>query len=353
MEAEAVERQENPFGSAPIAAAPTGTIAQAAVHREVAEVQAAMVIAKRFPRDAIQAMDRILLACTRPTLAEAALYQYSRGGQDIAGASIRLAEQLARDWGNIVCGVTELARQDGHSECLSYAWDLETNFRDEKRFTVRHWRDTRQGGYRIKDERDIYELIANMGARRKRACILAVIPADVQEAAVKQCESTMKAKIEITPEFVQSVIESFADFGVTKEMLEKRIQRRIDTMTPALAVQLKKIHNSLKDGMSTAAEWFEQPAGDPAEPESKTGTAGVKEALKKRQAAAADAKAPIADTVDGKNVIDYIAALDEYGTEVDIGDYVDKRVPEAVRTDDRFTKAVAARLAAIKGKARK
>lgn len=284
METETVDRPVNPFGSAPIAAAPTGVIAAAAVQREVAEVQAAMVIAKRFPRDPIQAMDRIMNACTRPTLAEAALYQYSRGGQDIAGASIRLAEQLARDWGNIVCGVTELARQDGHSECLSYAWDLETNFRDEKRFTVRHWRDTKKGGYRITDERDVYELIANMGARRKRACILAVIPGDVQETAVRQCEATMKAKIEITPEFIQSVIDGFEPFGVMKEHLEKRIQRRIDTMTPGLAVQLKKIHNSLKDGMSVAADWFEiEAAAEPADGEPKTGTAGVKDALRKQR----------------------------------------------------------------------
>jgi hypothetical protein len=40
-------------------------------------------------------------------------------------------------------------------------------------------------------------------------------------------------------------------------MIEKRIQRRLDAMTPALMVQLGKVYNSLKDGMSTIADWFE------------------------------------------------------------------------------------------------
>lgn len=257
------EQQINPFANAPVVAKQSGTIAEAAVQREVAEVQAAMVIAKRFPRDQIVAMDKILQACTRPSLAESALYQYSRGGSDITGPSIRLAEVMAQGWGNVLCGVTELGRHEGRSECLSYAWDLETNFRDDKRFSVRHWRDTKKGGYAITDERDVYELIANMGARRKRACILTVIPGDVVEAAIRQCEVTMKTKIQITPDFITGLIATFATHGVTKEHIEKRIQRRIDSITPALAAQLKKIHNSLKDGMSTPADWFEVAASEP------------------------------------------------------------------------------------------
>ncbi len=78
-------------------------------------------------------------------------------------------------------------------------------------------------------------------------------------------------------------------------------------------------------------------------------TGGAEEA----KPADSDAPAPVADTVDGRTVVDYIAALDEYGTETDISDYAEKRVPEAVRADERFTKAVQARLAAIKGKAKK
>ena len=43
----------------------------------------------------LEAMDKILQACTRPSLAEGALYSYSRGGSEITGPSIRLAEVAA------------------------------------------------------------------------------------------------------------------------------------------------------------------------------------------------------------------------------------------------------------------
>lgn len=279
-------RVDNPFASEPIVAAPTGGIAQALVQREVAEVQAAMVIAQKFPRDPKASMDRILLECSRIGLAEKAEYQYVRGGADVRGPSIRLAEVLARQWGNMLTGVTELSRKNGVSEALAYAWDLETNYRDEKRFQVRHWRDTRGGGYAITDERDIYELIANMGARRKRACILAVIPGDAQEAALKQCDVTLKTQIEITPERIKSMIAKFEKFGVTQGLIEKRIQRRAESITAALMVSLGRIYNSLTDGMSQPEDWFDiAPASDAGEhgEEPETKTDSVKNRMRNRQ----------------------------------------------------------------------
>ena len=44
--------------------------------------------------------------------------------------------------------------------------------------------------YAITDDRDIYELEANMSARRIRACILQMIPGDVTDAAVAACRKT-------------------------------------------------------------------------------------------------------------------------------------------------------------------
>jgi hypothetical protein len=271
----------NPFVVTP--AVPATAATTALVQREVAEVQAAMVVAQRFPRDPVRAMDRILAACTRETLAQEAMYQYARGGTDIEGASIRLVEEIARNWGNILCGVTEIERRGSYSECLAFAWDLETNFRDEKRFQVKHWRDRKHGGgYVVTDERDIYEVIANQGARRKRACLLAVIPADVSDAAIEQCKQTLTTKVQITPARIESLVKTFEKLGVTRAMIEKRIQRRVETITPALMVNLSKVYNSLKDGMSTASEWFEIEETKGADEPVGVGVEGAKAALRKR-----------------------------------------------------------------------
>lgn len=260
------QTDRNPFGSPRLAVAGGAAAAEAAAAREVAEVTAMMMMARRFPRDEKGALDRILTACTRGTLAEDSVYQYARGGSDVSGPSIRLAEVVAQNWGNIDCGVKELSRHEGYSEVMAYAIDLETGFRDAKLFQVRHWRDTRQGGYAAKDERDVYEIIANQGARRKRACILAVIPADIVDEAVRQCEITVRTTVEINAESIKDLVATFAKIGVTKAQIEKRIQRGIESITPALWVQLRRIFGSVRDGMSDITDWFEPEEAAAAEP---------------------------------------------------------------------------------------
>lgn len=278
-----VARVDNPFGPAPIAAAP-GASAGALMQREAQDIQVAMMIARRFPRDVIAAGDKIINAFTRPTLCEDALYAYSKGGQEVSGLSIRAAEVLAQNWGNIRTGVQELSRTTGQSEFRAFAQDLETGFMDEKFFFVRHWVDTKKGGRAAADEREIYEIGANLGSRRKRACILAVIPKDVQEMAERQIDMTLKTKAEVTSDAIKALLEAFGKYNVSKEMIEKRIQRRIESMLPAQLIAMRRIYASLKDGMSTAEEWFEMsPSPEGGDPAGQTQTDAAKQALKAKQ----------------------------------------------------------------------
>lgn len=262
--AQAGNRVANPFQMGAAGATTGGALVSIEQQKGIAEVQARMIIARANPRDPMRAMQNILNDCTREKLAEGALYQYARGGSAISGPSIRLAEVLSQRWGNIACGVKEISRDGGYSECVAYAWDLETGFFDEKQFQVRHWRDTKQGGHPITDERELYELVANLGARRKRACLLTVIPGDVVEAAVEQCELTLKTSADTSPEALKRIADAFAAFGVTQEQLEKRCQCRLEAIRAAQVVQLRKIYASLKDGMSAPADWFEGGASSAA-----------------------------------------------------------------------------------------
>ncbi len=252
-------------------------IANTDQQRAVAEVQAAMMIARMNPRDPIAAVDRILNACTRPTLANAAVYNYSRGGSDISGPSIRLAEAMAQSWGNMQFGIRELDQSGGSSTVQAFAWDVETNTRREVTFQVPHVRHTRAGTKKLEDPRDVYEMVANQGSRRLRACILAVIPGDVTEAAVAQCETTMHASADISPEGVAKLLQAFSAYGVTKAHIEKRIRRRVDAIQPAQVVSLRKIYASLKDGMSAAADWFDAAEEQGETQQSADRTAALKE----------------------------------------------------------------------------
>lgn len=255
-----------------------GALAATDGHRAVAEVQGAMMIARANPRDQVQAMDRILNACTRQTLAESAIYSYSRGGADVTGPSIRLAEAMAQAWGNMQFGLRELSQAHGESTVQAYAWDVETNTRKEVTFTVPHVRHTRNGVRRLEDPRDVYELVANQGSRRLRACILAVIPGDVTEAAVRQCEITQTSSADTSPEAVKRMVDAFAKLGVTREHIEARIQRRLDAIRPAQVVDLRRVYTSISDGMSAPGDWF--PVAPDAAPPATSATQAVKERLR-------------------------------------------------------------------------
>ncbi|EAA0298292.1 TPA_asm: hypothetical protein GYP99_11690 [Listeria monocytogenes] len=238
-----------------------GVMAHATASREMEEVKGQIFMAQNFPRNQYQAEIRILEACKRLRLAETAIYQYPRGGQKVIGPSIRLAEVLAQNWGNISFGVKELERNDHESTAMAYAWDAETNTRTEKIFTVPHKRTTKKGTQMVTDERDIYELVANMGSRRLRACLLSVIPGDIVEAAMQQCNETLRNGGGEKPlkDRVGAMLTYLKEqFGVTQSQVEKRFGYKTDSFTEYDLVQTKNIINSIKDGMSKIEDWFDK-----------------------------------------------------------------------------------------------
>lgn len=259
-----------------------GALVQQESQRAIAEVQASMILARQFPRNEQDCLDRMMIAFQRQGLAEQALYSYSRGGTEITGPSIRAAEAIAQAWGNMQFGVRELSQSHGESTVEAFAWDVQTNTRQVKVFQVKHERSKRSGNVRLTDPRDIYELVANQGARRLRACILGVIPGDIIEAVVEQTDKTLKSKADTSPEALKKLSDAFASFGVSQEMIEKKIQRRMESITPAQIVSMRKIYNSLKDGMSKPADWFED-IKEPSGSKAAATVANINEALQGRE----------------------------------------------------------------------
>lgn len=315
-------------------------MAEAVSTRETAQIQAQMVIAQKCRRNELAAIERIMNDCRRPGLAEKAVYTYARGGTDISGPSIHLAKAIAKRWGNMMSGIVELEQRRGESVCEAYALDLETNYKESKIFTVPHVRYTKRGTTRLEDPRDIYELVANNGSRRERACILSVIPGDVVEDAVEECIKTMKTHADTSPENVKKMLDMFHEkYGVTKTQIEKRIQRRIDAITPAQMVNLRNIYNSLKDGMSSPEEWFEPEVSETTAAAPKTGAEKAAAAL--NAATAKTAAAPAAD-----DLSDYAqmigAAISKSGAPVTVQGVMDfiRKQRLAVTMDSDFAQIV-------------
>ncbi|MGE7988926.1 hypothetical protein [Lysinibacillus fusiformis] len=237
---------------------PQGVLAQASSSREMEEVKGQIFMAKQFPRNVFQAEQRVLDTCKRPALAQVAMYQYPRGGQRVTGPSIRLAEAIAQNWGNLSYGIQELEQREGESVAKAFCWDLETNVRQEKVFTVKHSMKAKGSIKKLEDPRDIYEKVANDGARRLRSCILGVIPGDIIDKAIVQCNETLAGNSQgPLKDRIANALRSYKEnHRVTQEMIEAKFGYNADSFTEYDYVELINIFNSLRDGLSKVDDWF-------------------------------------------------------------------------------------------------
>jgi hypothetical protein len=249
--------------------------------RAVAEVQAAVVVARQNPRSVERALSEMRETFRHKALAERSFYAYTRAGQNIVGPSIHLARELARVWENIQYGINELRRDDvkGESEMIAWAWDLQANIRSSTTFIVKHARDTKQGRKPITELRDVYENNANNGARRVREMILAVVPSWFSDEAKELARKTLADGGSIPlPARRANTIKAFSAFGVTETQLVGRFGPVEDWGDVQLA-NMAILGRSLRDRETTVEEAFpretervtradlgapEPPAGAPA-----------------------------------------------------------------------------------------
>lgn len=143
------------------AIADQGGLVAVEMTKAIQEVQAKVISAKRFPRDMVRARARIMEECKSLTLAEDAEWKFPRGGEVLSGPSIRIAEVVVRNYGNMTFGVRELERRNGSSLAQAFCWDLEMNVSSEKDFEVPHEMKAYGKIKKLTDPRDIYELVAN------------------------------------------------------------------------------------------------------------------------------------------------------------------------------------------------
>ncbi len=251
----------NPFGDA----ATDERLAPGAVaiesERAIAEVKAAIAMARMYPRNKHAAMEKILETCRRIDFAKTALYRYPRGSQQVEGLTIRAAEVIANAWGNISAGLFELSQAEGESEWMARAWDLETNTGYQRSFRFKHERHTGNGVQKLKDPRDIYELGANYGQRRLRALILEVIDQDVIAAATAQVKATVAASVtgkggKTLPEKRDELVKQFGLVNIKVKSLETYLEHSIADMTPEEYADLGTIFVALKEGHGNAHDYF-------------------------------------------------------------------------------------------------
>lgn len=275
-----------PFGHQPRGSLPAAVNAGAVAieqERAIAEAQGQLILAKKFPRDSNASYAELMEACKMLAFASTAFYSVPRAGGNVNGPSIRLAEEIARCYGNFQYGHRELSRTEGKSEVEVFAWDMEKNNRSIRQITVQHTMDTKDGPRKLRDQKDIDDKIANVASKQVRGRILALVPKWMVESAIEECRKTLAGgNDEPISVRVRKMTQAFAKFGVTADHLERHLGHKLDEVLADELVDLMGIFNSIREGVP-ASEFF---GASEAQQEATSSTA---EAIK---AAAASLKVP-------------------------------------------------------------
>jgi hypothetical protein len=226
--------------------------------RAVAEVAAAVQVARQFPREMDRVLEDVREACADYDLAREAFYAVQNRGE---GPSVHLARELARIFGNFQYGVHEMSRDDdaGMSEVQAFAWDVERNTRQSRTFQNPHVR--MKDGRRVPliDVQDIYLSNQNVGARAVREVILTELPKKLVRLAERLCRETLEAGPEgsTVESRRKEALEAFASGPkISEQQLVKRVGKPVKQWTAQDIASLEVLYGSMRRGEVTAEEAF-------------------------------------------------------------------------------------------------
>lgn len=301
-------------------AAPIGargeTSSSAIAAREKAAVEARFLVALHRPRNPDLARTRLLARCMAPLFAEVA--QYSKpvgGGKKATGASIRMMEEIARQWGNVDIQATVVFDDRERRTITVTATDLESNYSGsvdvilEKTVERRSPRDgdevlgsrvnsTGATVYRIAADEDAFLVKQNANiAKARRECIRAIVPGDLVDEAMQVCADTRRGEVRKDPAAARKrLADAFYALGVMPDQLCELLGKpSLEAVTEAEVEYLRAIYAGMKDGEATWADIMDEKRGKPsastATDASTTpaarGSAGLKAAVSKKSPAAA------------------------------------------------------------------
>ena len=223
------------------------------------EIFAAIMSAKKFPRDEQKSQADMLAACDSELFAEKAYYSFPRGKQIVSGASIRMAKEITRTYGNIRWGFFITHDDDDARGIVSWAWDLERNNRTSASdFFKKLIQRKQENGPTIwvtADERDLRELTFRRASIIERNCILSLLPAHFIDELVVVCKRTVAGGERTDLKERTSIMsKAFGDIGVSPEQLENYLGHPLKAATREEVADLRGVYQSIVDGIISPQE---------------------------------------------------------------------------------------------------
>lgn len=239
--------------------------------KALAAMQAKIILAKQYPRSESQAIANVMTSLSRIGFAEKASYSFPRGNAVVSGASVYLAREIARCWGNIVHQIRIVHHDEDYTTIEGVAWDLETNSEVISQATFanlvqRKAKDSAgkpifEGGkakteWVKPDERDFRELVNKHGAICVRNALLQLFPRDLIEDFREKAKETQRKGISNDSPVVAraKILQAFDKFGIKQDHLENFLDIKIDSWSDDDIVELRGIYLSITDGQMDKME---------------------------------------------------------------------------------------------------
>ena len=256
-------------------------VAVAAAEEAKALVQAAYTVALHRPRNYMQARQRILDACKRPSFANTVEYSKPVGGGSVNGPSIRFAELAIQQWGNIRVDTTTTFENDEIRKIRVQVLDLETNACFGRVITINKTveRSSDRGREVLRERintsgRTVYIVRATEDelATKEAAAIskvvrnegLRLIPQDIIDEALETARKARQGNVSDPQERIRKVCDAFAQLRITPEDLSHYLACPIDKASPAQIDNLQTVYTAIKSGEATWGDYAQQDDGKSA-----------------------------------------------------------------------------------------
>lgn len=223
-----------------------------AINRSEVDIQVAT--AKQYPRDIHRSLNNIqTIATMSEKTAQDCFYALKKGGDVIEGVSVRLAEIIAGQWGNLRVQ-TRIIGNDGKTiTAQGICHDLETNFATSVEVKRRI---TDKNGKTYSEDMQVVTGNA-ASAIAFRNAVLKVVPKAITDNVIQEIKKVAIGKSKDIETSRKNLVEYFGKLGVSKAQILAYLQvSRMEDITAEMVFQLRGLANALKEGTTTLQENF-------------------------------------------------------------------------------------------------
>lgn len=229
---------------------------------ERSAIDVSIATAHKFPRPDLSVIKRKIMsfATLDEETAEGCFYVLPRGGKEIRGPSVRLAEMAITCFGNISAGAREIAKDDKNITVQAVCHDLENNVRIA--IEVKRKITDKNGKTYNEDMQTTTGNAAQSIALRN--AIFKVIPMALIRPAYDAARKVAIGDAETLGNKRQVAMDYLVKTGATKERILASIGKdSIEDIDLTTLEKLKGIATALKDGEITVDEAFPIDAAKP------------------------------------------------------------------------------------------